>query len=207
MGIYDDRTPVVVTPYNSSPINYGFLTNVDGAAQSALGHQPASAAVGPVVYGANRPKPARMQREIATGTESSFVDWQSFDAAKTAGWKQVKGVRYGPSPYESTRAIRVVAEVGNGMSVAWDMRKAQYTRIQAELANLGVEVATEANARHAIVGPNSFSGLTVYGARTRDGQDTIAVGYIGRTQADNLPAGWTRFESFSQTADPTVAPE
>jgi hypothetical protein len=205
MGVYDDRTPVVVTPFNGSTVNYGFRTNVDAAAQSALGHQPLSAAVGPVVFGANRPKPARLTRETATGSEGSYVDWQSYDAALAAGWKRSKGALYGPAPYESTRAIRVVAEVATGLAVAWDMRKSQYTRISGDLAALGVEVLTTTNGKNAVVGGNSFEGATIFGAKTRDGNDTLTVGYVGRTQVDNLPAGWTAFESGSRAGgDPTI---
>lgn len=206
MGVYDDREAVVVSPFNGSTVNYGFKTNVDGAAQAALGHQPVSAAVGPVVFGANRPKPARMTRNVATGTESSFVDWQSHDAAIAAGWKRTKGVLYGPPPYESARAIRVVAEVATGLSIAWDMRKTLYNRIAEDLGGLGVEVLTTANGKDAVTGPNSFSGVSIYGAKTRDGDDNLTVGYIGRTQADNPPANWTVFESGGGGGDPTVAP-
>lgn len=204
MGVYDDRESVVVTPYNGSTVNYGFRTNVDAAAQAALGHQPLASAVGVVVFGAGRPKPARLTREIATGTESSYVDWQSYNAAIAAGWKRTRGVKYGPAPYDSTRAIRVVAEVAPGIAVAWDMRKSQYNRILGDLPALGVEVGTAANMRNAVSGPNSFSGASIFGAKTRIGDDLITVGYVDRTRVDNLPEGWTAFESFGAAGDPTV---
>lgn len=204
MGVYDDRSPVVVTPYNGSTVNYGFLTNIDGGDQAALGHQALSAAVGPVVFGARRPKPARMTRERTTGSTSSFVDWQSYDAAIAAGWKRTKGALYGPPPRESNLSIRVVAEVAIGVAIAWDMKKTQYNRIQGDLAGLGVEVGTVANLRNAVIGVNSVAGASIFGAKTRIADDNISVGYVGRTQVDNLPDGWSAYEQGSTGGDPTV---
>lgn len=204
MAVYDDKTISVVTPYNGSPVNYGWSTNIPNADRATLGHQDLSAAVGPVVFGASRPKPARVSRETIADTTSSFVDWQSYNAAVGAGWKKIKGVSYGPSPYNSAKAIRVVAEVATGLSIAWDMRKTQYTRVQTDLAALGVEVLTAANGKHAVVGANSVQGASIFGAKTRAGTDTLTVGYVGRTQVDNLPEGWTAF-SRNSGGDPTIA--
>lgn len=204
MGVYDDKTISVVTPFNGSPVNYGWSTNISGGDQGVLGHQTLAAAVGPIVFGASRPKPARVSKETVADTTSSFVDWQSYDAALAAGWKKVKGAAYGPSPYNSTKAIRVVAEVAPNLSLAWDMRKSQYTRVQADLAGLGVEVLTQANGKHAVVGVNSVQGASLFGAKTRSGSDTLTVGYVGGTRVDNLPTGWTAF-SRNSGGDPTIA--
>lgn len=204
MGVYDDREISVVTPYNGSTVRYGWNTNIDEGDKAALGHQALSAITGAVVFGASRPKPARMSRERATGTTSSFVDWQSYDAARAAGWKKTKGAVYGPSPYSSTKAIRVVSEVAPGLSVSWDMRRSQYTRISGDLAALGVEVLTTTNGRNAVVGANSFEGVSIFGATTRIDQDTITVGYVGGSQVDNLPEGWSAIAKNSG-GDPTIA--
>lgn len=204
MAVYDDKTVAVVTPFNGSPVNYGWATNISGADQGVLGHQTLGNAVGPVVFGASRPKPARLSRETLTDTTSSFVDWQSYNSAIAAGWKKVKGAAYGPSPYNSTKAIRVVAEVTPTLSIAWDMRKSQYTRVQTDLAALGVDVLTQANGKHAVVGANSVQGASIFGAKTRSGTDTLTVGYVGGTRVDNLPEGWTAF-ARNRGGDPTIA--
>ena len=204
MAVYDNKTISVVTPYNGSPVNYGWSTNISDADQAQLGHQTLSAAEGPVVFGASRPKPARMSKETITDTTSSFVDWQSYASAIDQGWKKIKGVSYGPSPYNSAKAIRVVAEVAPNLSIAWDMRKTQYTRVQTDLAALGVEVLTQTNGKHAVVGANSVQGASLFGAKTRLENDTLTVGYVGRTQVDNLPEGWTAF-SRNSGGDPTIA--
>ncbi|MEO0884661.1 MAG: hypothetical protein AAFY54_01850 [Cyanobacteria bacterium J06648_10] len=204
MGVYDDKTPSVVTPYNGSTVSYGWPTNIDEADRAALGHQTLAAATGPVVFGASRPKPARLTRERVSGDTGSFVDWQSYNSAIAAGWKKSKGALYGPSPYESVKSIRVVAEVATGLSVAWDMRKTQYTRIQGDLAGLGIEVLNTTNGRNAVVGANSIQGASIFGAKTREGNDTLSVGYVKRTAVDNLPDGWSAVEK-SSSSDPTIA--
>ena len=73
MGVYDDKDISVVTPYNGSQVNYGWQTNIAEADKAVLGHQTLAAVSGPVVFGASRPKPARLTRERATGNTSSFV--------------------------------------------------------------------------------------------------------------------------------------
>lgn len=204
MGVYDDKDVSVVTPYNGSTVNYGWQTNIDEADKGVLGHQTLAAVSGPVVFGASRPKPARLTRTRETGSTGSFVDWQSFDSAKAAGWKKSKGVVYGPAPYSSTKAIRVVAEVATGLSTSWDMRRSQYERIQGDLAGLGIEVLTTTNGRNAVVGANSFEGVSIFGAKTRINDDILSVGYVDRTKVDNLPDGWTA-TTRNGGGDPTVA--
>ena len=196
MTVYDDKTPSVVTPFNGSSLNYGFLTNIADADRAVLGHQTLDAAGGAVVFGASRPKPARLTRERTASSVSSFVDWQSYNSAIAAGFKQSRGAILGPSPYSSARAVRVVAEPTPGVNIAWDMRRTQFDRISGDLAALGIEVLNATNGRNAAVGVNSIEGAAtaLLGARSRQGDDILSVGYVGHTRADNLPEGWTAVE-------------
>lgn len=204
MGVYDDKEVSVVTPFNGSTVRYGWQTNIDEADKGVLGHQTLDAVSGPIVFGASKPKPARMTKERTTGNSTSFVDWQSYNSAKQAGWKKSKGVIYGPSPFNGPKSIRVVCEVAPGLSVAWNMRKTQYSRITGDLSALGIEVLTTTNGKQAVVGGNSFEGASIFGAKTRIADDQISVGYVAATKVDNLPDGWSAIAKNSG-GDPTVA--
>lgn len=194
MPNYDDGKPRFVQPYNGSTVNYGFSSKNDAADATALGQEQISSAGGPVVFGANRPKPARLRKKnSAGGTTSGFVDWKKYTALVNGGtWKKQSGCVYPASAYNSPQAIRVVAEVSPQLHVTWDMHKTQYNKITAGvLATLGIEPLNDTNNRHAITGPNSFDGFNVGGAKTRIGNDSVSVKYVGHSQADNLPDGWS----------------
>lgn len=194
MPSYEDGRPRFVQPYNGSTVNYGFSSKNDDGDQATLGQQQISAAGGPVVFGANRPKPARLRRTKADGsTVSGFVDWKKYSPLVDAGtWKKQRGCVYPASAYSSTRAVRVVAEVSPGLSVCWDMHRNQYAKItQATLTQLGIEVLNDTNNRNAVTGPNSFDGFNLSGAKARIGPDLVSVKYVGHSQADSLPDGWS----------------
>lgn len=206
MPNYDDGRPRYVVPYNGSTVNYGFSSKNDDDDAATLGQKIVSLAEGPVVFGANRPKPARLRRTIAGGrTVSGFVDWRNYTQLIDAGtWKKQRGCVYPASGYSSPQAIRVVAEVTQGVNVCWDMHRTQYTKItQATLTALGIEVLNETNNRNAITGPNGFDGFSISGAKTRIGDDSVAVKYVGHAQADSLPTGWSLIKKRA-VGDPSL---
>lgn len=204
MSVYDDREKVVVTPYNGSQLNYGFLTNASDATRAALGHQDAAAAAGVVVYGCNRPKPGRMTLKRLTGSESSFVDWQSYASALAAGWKLTKGVIYGPTPLNTPRSVRVGCEIAPGIRVAWVLGRESFTAMGADLAAMGITPLTAAESARAVSGPNSITGARVFGAEKVEETRTLSVKYIDPTRADNLPEGW-RVTTLEANAEPDQA--
>ncbi|MBE9061857.1 hypothetical protein [cf. Phormidesmis sp. LEGE 11477] len=206
MSVYDDKDTVFVTPFNGATVKYAWQTNIDAADRTALGQKAISTLTGIAVAGTSRPKPARMSRQRATGTTSSFVDHGSFNAAKAAGWKQSRGYKAGPAPRSSTRSVRVYAEAANGLNVAWDMRQTQFTKIgAANLATMGIATLTEGAGVTAVTGANSYFGATIYGAVNPGVDDTLSVGYVDIAAVDSLPDGWSAVIR-NASADPTISP-
>ncbi|MGB3457408.1 MAG: hypothetical protein WBA35_13700 [Litorimonas sp.] len=206
MSVYDEKTVVFVSPFNGATVQYAFGTNIDAADQTALGHKAISTLTGVAVAGTSRPKPARMSRQRATGTTSSFVDHASYNSAKDAGWKQSRGYKAGPAPRSSTRSVRVYAEVAPGLDVAWDMRATQRTKIgDADMTQLGIQVLTEGAGVTAVTGANRVYGASIYGAVKPGLEDTLSVGYVDLGAVDSLPTGWSAVIR-NASADPTINP-
>lgn len=206
MGVYDEKDVVFVTPFNGATVKYAWPTNIDAADRTALGQADISTLTGIAVAGTSRPKPARMSKTTVGGTTSSFVDFASFNSAKTAGWKQSRGYKAGPAPRTSTKSIRVFAEVAGGLNVAWDMRQTQFTKIgTTDLAAMGIAALTEGKGVVAVTGANRVYGATIYGAVKPGLDDTLSVGYVDTTKVDSLPEGWSA-TIRNASADPTISP-
>lgn len=185
---YGSRTLVHVVPFTGSDIKYGFFTNADSAAQTALGHVAITGAYPTaLVLGANAPKPGRAVRVRATGTESSFVSATARTTARAAGWKVSNGrIRLGSS---STRSKTVYVTV-EGNKIAWKMPMYLYSNISADLAELGILEATASEedlvfgARYPklpVVAKISAASGSV-GSRFSTACDPAAI--------DALPEGW-----------------
>jgi hypothetical protein len=195
MGKYDDRYKVSVVPFNGSTIRYGFLTNIDAADGVALGHQDANAAVNGLVFGSNSPKPARASRKRATGTTSSFIDWNAVAAARTAGWSIGKAsIRRGGTTAKS----RVVAVTFQGITYAWNMPLDTYNNIgAADRQTLGLR-DTDTNDTDLVFGADSPKPPK---ALFDAGENSYST-YYDPTNG-SLPEGWS---SASNSQDPTQAP-
>lgn len=184
--IYGSRTLVYVTPFSGSTTKYGFLTNVDSAAQTALGHTAVTGNYPTgLVIGANAPKPPRAKKRFATGWESSFVSTGSVTTAKAAGWKVSAGkVRTGASSAKA-KTVKVTFQ---GNELAWKMPNYLYTKISADLAALGIQDAASTDldlvfgARYPIL-PRVAKFDDATGNRYSTFCDPDAL--------DNLPTGWT----------------
>lgn len=206
MGVYDEKDVVFVTPFNGATVKYAWGTNIDAADRSVLGHADISTLTGIAVAGTSRPKPARMSKTTVGGTTSSFVDFGSFNSAKSAGWKQSRGYRSGPPPRTSTKSVRVFAEVASGLNVAWDMRQTQRTKIgESDLTVMGIATLTESDGVTAVTGANRIYGATIYGAVNPGLDDTLSVGYVDLGAVDSLPTGWSAVVR-NASADPTISP-
>ena len=196
MGKYDDKRPVTVVPFNGSSIRYGFLTNIDSGDSQILGHQDAAAAgQGGIVYGANSPKPARASRKRATGTTSSFIDWNSIAAARTQGWSIGKAsIRRGGTTAKS----RVVYVTFQGISYAWSMPNDTYANIgSGDLQTLGVR-DSDTNDTDLVFGADSPKPPR---AMFDAGENTYSTFYDPTN--GTLPEGWS---GVSNSQDPIQAP-
>jgi len=196
MGKYDDKRPVTVVPFNGSSIRYGFLTNIDSGDSQILGHQDAAAAgQGGIVYGANSPKPARASRRRATGTTSSFIDWNSITSARQQGWTTGKAnIRRGGS----TARGRVVAVTFQNLTYAWNMPLDTYNNIGAgDRQTLGIR-DTDENDTNLV-----FGAQYPKPPKARfDAGDNIYSTYYDPTNG-SLPEGWS---GVSNSLDPLQAP-
>lgn len=184
-NIYGKRELVWVTPFTGSTIKYGFMTNADAGTKTALAHVEVTGAMPTgLVIGANAPKPPRAMRQTATGTESSFCDAEGVDAARTAGWRISRGkIRIGSSGAKS-KTVYVTHE---GNKLAWKMPTFLHTNITADLAGLGIALATSSDKD------------LVFGARfpvlPRVGKISATFNkyttFCDPSKLDSLPAGWS----------------
>jgi len=196
MGKYDDRYPVSVVPFNGSTIRYGFKTNIDTGDGQVLGHVAATDTNQQgLVFGANSPKPARASRKRATGTTSSFIDWNAIAAARTQGWSIGKAsIRRGGTTAKS----RVVAVTFQGITYAWNMPNDTYANIGAgDLQTLGVR-DTDTNDTDLVFGADSPKPPKA----VFDAGENIYSTFYDPTNG-TLPEGWS---SASNSQDPMQAP-
>lgn len=124
---------------------YGFMSGADAGDRATLGQTAVSGATPvtgiPIVFGVNRPKPARMTKIKATGSESSFVAFANIAAAKASDWTITSPAKYA-LPRTTKKQVAVFVETNglssNGATVkyAWMMDKGD---VQAFGSILGIK--------------------------------------------------------------------
>lgn len=161
MPIRRDRNFVFVltrpSPEAASQLAYGFQGGADAGDQSVLGQVSVDAARpanSPVIFGANRPKPARLSKVKTTGTESSYASDSSIATARGADWRVTSPKKFA-LPRQSKKQIAVYVQT-NGLSggprfkYAWMMDKGDFAAFGEELGIAAVtandEVAFGVNA-------------------------------------------------------------
>lgn len=205
MAVYDNKETVWVNPINGVKIAYVFGTNIESAAGAVLGHKLISVLDKPGVAGASAPKPARLSLKRASGTISSFVDWENYAAAIAANWKVAKGAKLPPQPGSTAKTTVMRAEVATDIYAVWNMREEQRTAIGAtDLSGLGVIPLTTAEAKTAVRGGNRWYGVGIIGASNKLADKTLSLKYVDKDAAATLPAGWT-LTSNTGLSDPTLA--
>lgn len=192
---YDSRRSVYVQPFPNSPILYGFLTNCKAATSTACGHIAVDPANLPqnIVFGCNAPKPGRASRLNADEYDGSFYDWNNYAALKADGWRLSKPfVRL---PKTTSRSLTVYASTNstgtaNGpIKYAWTMPISLYTKIEADLAGLGINL------------PNGDDIDLVWGLSApklpKVSKQVVGAGGVDNlstqcapSRLDNLPSGW-----------------
>lgn len=192
---YDKTRPVYVQPYNGSPILYGFKTNCKAATSTACGHTDVDYVSLPqnIVFGARAPKPGRASRLNGDEYESSYYFYANFAALKTDGWATTRPFVRRPST--SSRSVTVAVSTnsdGNAtgpIKYAWNMPIGLFTKINDELAGLGIELP-DATATNLVFGANSprppRASKTVTGAGGTD----ILTTFVAPAKFNELPAGW-----------------
>lgn len=149
-----NRSPVFVQcqarPGGTTLIAYGFNTGADSGDQATLGQQDVTAGVAgaTVVFGANRPKPARVAKRRTSGTVSSFVSYSAEAGAKAAGFRTVAPRRYA-IPKATSKQTLVYVKTSN-VNYAWMMNTADFTAFGAEL---GIKAVTATD--DVVVGASS----------------------------------------------------
>ncbi|NET39360.1 MAG: hypothetical protein F6K19_46570 [Cyanothece sp. SIO1E1] len=188
MGRRDNKRLVYVKPFANATIRYGFLTNIDQADGEVLGHQLVGNSTPPgLVIGANSPKPSRASRTRTTSITSSFIDIDSIDTAKSAGWVLTKRpLRRAGGTKLRSRTVKVDVA---GVKYAWNMPLDTYTAISSVRAQLGIEDATSAD--EDLVFGASFPKPPVAGKLEfgEGGVDRFST-FISLTSSDNLPDDW-----------------
>lgn len=172
---------------STETIAYGFNSGADAAARGALGQVPlSSGAPGKViVWGANKPKPGRMAKTTATGTESSFVSDTNIATAKAEGWQSIASPKL-VAPSSSTK-MKLVKVTTSGMLYAWMMDKGDFDSFGAALGI--TEVA--ANDEVVVGCSKPKPGKAV---QTIAGSGTTRARTTGSFYGDSvtLPTGWRK---------------
>lgn len=180
MGRYDTRRQVSVTPFQGSTLRYGFLTNIDQAQSSQLGHQAVTGTVQGLVFGANSPKPARASKRFATGIVSSFINAGSIATARGQGWSVGRGkLRRGGS----TAKGKLVYVTFQTIRYAWNLPNDVAAKI-GNIGSLGIRESTAADT-NLVFGANKPQPPR---ATRVVGEDRVSTFYDPST---TLPAGWS----------------
>lgn len=180
MSRYSQRRPVAVKPIRGLDFSYGFLTNVEAADGTVLGHVAKDQIQGAVVWGANAPKPARASKQKASGVSSSFISFDAIDAARKAGWRVGKARTRGASNSTATRTVYVTIE---GIKYAWRIPNVTATNL-GDLAQLGIKVA-DPKDRDLVFGASSPKPPR---AKKKKDNSTISTFY---DPSVTLPTGFT----------------
>lgn len=141
-------------------MQYGFKTNLTSGDQAALGQQRLSAATGPVAFGAQRPKPARL-RHKESGV-SSFCDASMFSGGMPDGWALAKTGKTPPRPSppatDAEKSVLVWVDCG-GLNYGWRIPKETLNNIPAgELTGLGIKLVSSVDK--VFLGVNWIENLT-----------------------------------------------
>lgn len=194
---YHSREPVFVSVTGITG-NYGFLTNLTAGDQGELGHTALAQAGGPVVFGANRPKPPRAVKKDTTGSVSSFIDSGKLGSVPQ-GWRITKSGKASISATDPSssikKTVRMCVSVGQ-IKWGWDMPLETYNKIgQGTLQTLGVEVLTgacwyKANRIDASGTPYNRPPRVMTISTGEGGVDSLST-FCDPTKLDSLPVGWS----------------
>lgn len=179
MSRYDVKREVGVTPFKGATFKYGFLTNIDAADGVVLGHVAKADVTGPIVFGANSPKPARATKEKATGTVSSFIDVLAIPAARSARWSIGKGKNRTGGTNNKVNIVYVTIE---GIKYAWPLPKLTQSNL-GDISVLGIKLAT-AEDKDLVFGAKTPKPPR---ATKRGGDSSFSTYY---DPSVTLPAGW-----------------
>lgn len=192
---YDTKRAVYVKPFSTSPILYGFKTNVKETTSTECGHVAVNPASLPtnLVFGANAPKPGRATRQTTTGSESSFYDIDKYSALKQAGYSLSRpSYRLRSSGRRSyTVYVTIGAKEGGagGIKYAWNMPKSLYDQINSEMTALGIRVA-DGSETDLVFGASSPKPPKASKVLLSDGGSRTLSTFFDPSK-DTLPEGWS----------------
>ena len=179
-----EKKLVWVAPFTGATFKYGFGTTVDAADGTVAGHNAVAAGTTGILYGVNAPKPGRVTIEKTSETVNTFYDIGNRSALKTAGHRctSPRGRRGG-----ETRFARAVYVTISGYKYAWYMRKKTYNAIQADLAGLGIQLATP-DDKDLVWGANEEHKPPKASRTNQDG--SVNIVFIDPSKSGSLPQGW-----------------
>ncbi len=197
MGKYDSKRLVYVVPYVGSTIKFGFLTNIDSAQSTQLGHTAVTGTYpSGFCLGANSPKPARASKQLASGTVSSFINAGSVTTARSQGWRigKARQRRGGKRP----KSVVVYVTI-QGIKYAWNLPDSTVVKMGG-ITPLGIKQAAS-NEKDLVFGassptPPKATKVVGTGATT----DVVTTFYDPTV---TLPTGWN---AVASGFDPLQAP-
>jgi hypothetical protein len=187
--IYGSRKKKFVTIGDGSTIKYGFGTPIASSDSTDLGHQDVQGATGVIIFGIDRPRPARAKKVVNTGGQSpvtSFIDGSKL-SGMPSGWILISRPKFRTIGGGSRSEAVYVAFMT--VNYAWKMPKRLYNRIEADLPGLGISKCSASDYKSYVWGANSFkppqAAKTVLGAS--GGVDVLSTFY---DLDKSLPDGW-----------------
>ncbi|MCT7971082.1 hypothetical protein [Laspinema olomoucense] len=173
--------------------SYGFMTNLDAAESSQLGHYAARTSgssgnyIPSLIIGGDAPRPAKLRKKTLEYTVTSYVGYDKVNQALAQGWKKAGNIEY-RAPRQTKNSKLVFISI-RGIKYAWRMRTEQYAKLQAFASNIGFKDAS-ANDTDLVYGP-SFPkpptiGIVISG---EGGTDSLST-FCDPTKVDSLREGW-----------------
>lgn len=207
---YTGKTFLRAVGVKGQTVLYGFRTTLEDAKATALGQVAAATATGAllpnIILGANSPKPPRAFKKRVTGeTDSSFVNYETIDEARGAGWTIKPGSITIPRTTKVSFPVYVTIDTGTvapdapegtaapNYKYGWRMQKAQRTILEPSFGDLGITPVTLENFDGVWFGVNTPKPFRV--ARALDTGSTIST-FISTNKIDTIvgtaaaPTGW-----------------
>lgn len=174
--------------------NYGFMTNIDSAEASQLGHFPGRSSgvsgnyIEKLIIGGDAPRPQRVTKKTIEYSVTSYVGYDKVTQALAQGWKKSASVQY-RAP-RSTKLSKLVYVIVRGIKYAWRMKALQYSKLQGSASNIGFKPAS-ANDVDLVYGATFPKppriGIVVQG---EGGMDNLST-FCDPTKINDLKEGWT----------------
>ncbi|NER36618.1 MAG: hypothetical protein F6J93_21975 [Oscillatoria sp. SIO1A7] len=204
--LYGPKRRVAVIPYKDAPFLYGFLSSASKTLSKAAGYvelNSSSAPTLPVIFGAQYPKPGRIEGEKgADAGKSTYADFSKVNNPDK-NYKRIAIPQTKKLPTASNKSIPVYVEIRDPtgppdkfFKYVFRVNTNRLAYVKDAFKDLGiVEIDSKVNPLELCYGVNYPKPSHACTEKTleKDGEtftSQICI-FVATSKIDNLPDGWT----------------